>query len=160
MKVPGTSYILSTTVTSGLIANVNEIGTTDIVNFASRFGSTFSEYIIAGCELELIPLTTANGISNFWFDDAITSIPTLNEALGRVALQVSNNSANSKATTVMRWRARQLSDLTFVPTSTTYTALSFKAFTDNANFGAPTAVTQLWFVKPTLHLVFRGLKSA
>ncbi len=158
--IPCTSYILTTTATTGLIANTTGLNINSIVGFSTRYADLWSEYAIVGGTIEITPLQQgASGISAFFFDDFSTSVPTLNESMGRIVRKLSNSAANPKSTTVMNWTARSLQDLTFQPTTLGYTAVNFKVYTDNTNYGSPTTATQLWLIRPKLKIILRGLKS-
>jgi len=158
--IPCASYILTTTATTGLIANTFGVTKDAIVNFTTRYGDLWSEYAIVGATIEITPLQqVASGISAFFFDDFNTSVPTLNESMGRIVRKLSNSASNPKSTTSMTWSAKSLMDLTFQPTTTGYTAVNFKVYTDNANYGSPTTATQLWLIRPKLKIILRGLKS-
>jgi len=158
--IPCTSYILTTTATTGLIANVFGVTKDAVVNFSTRYADLWSEYAIVGATIEITPLQQgASGVSAFFFDDFNTSVPTLNESMGRIVRKLSNSAANPKSTTTMTWSARSLTDLTFQPTSVGYTAVNFKVYTDNTNYGSPTTATQLWLIRPKLKIILRGMKS-
>jgi len=159
MDLPCTSYILSTTATTGVIANNFQLSIAAIVNFTSRYGAAFSEYAIISCEFRVRPLTASTGVSAFWFDDTITTVPTLNESMGRVVEKKSNTNALPQSAFSMYWRARQLTDLAYNPTSVGYTAVNFKVYTDNTNYNATTTATPLWLIEPVAKIILRGLKS-
>jgi len=159
MDLPCTSYILSTTASTGVIANNYQLSILGIVNFSTRYGAAFSEYAIIECEFRVRPLTASTGVTAFWLDDAIISAPTLNESMGRVVEKKCNTNAIPQSFFSMRWKARQLTDLTFNPTSTAYTAVNFKVYTDNANYNTTTTATSLWLIEPVVKIILRGLKS-
>lgn len=159
MDLPCASYILSTTATTGVIANNFQLNVGSILNFTTRYGAAFSEYAIIGCEFKIRPLAASTGVSAFWFDDTITTAPTLNESMGRIAEKKSNTNASPQSAFSMYWKARQLTDLTFNSTSTSYTAVNFKVYTDNANYNAPVTAAPMWLIQPVVKIILRGLKS-
>jgi len=60
----------------------------------------------------------------------------------------------------MRWRAKDLLDLQYTAIGTVSTPVTFKTYTDLANYGAPAAVTNLWLLEPDFIMEFRGIKSS
>lgn len=160
VTVPCTSYILTTTVTTGAIANTFGLQTTSIVNFATRYGDLWSEYAIVGCKFEITPLTyNSPGVTVFYLDDSSAAVPTLNESMGRIVKKLSNSCSNKNSTTQLSWTARSLTDLTFNTTALSYAAIYLKTFTDNTNYGSPVVATQLWLVRPVISMILRGLRS-
>lgn len=158
-RLRGTVSMLTTTVTSGVIANARPIDTTQIISFATRFGDTYDEYRILGADIEITPVTpNVAGVTSFFFDEKSASTPNANMASGRSGLTL-QNSSNANVKRVMRFRVTDLLDLQYSPIGTTTTVGYFKTYTDNASFGSPTTVTQLWTVRVDLHVEFRGIRS-
>ena len=160
LRVPALVGLPATVVTTGLIASSSAIGSAAVTGFATRFGSTFDEYRITGADVLVRPLSISTGISNFWFDEKSSTTPVLLDALERVQVRASNNSADEKSSFTMRWRARDLVDLTYSPIGTPTTPVYFKVYTDNTTFASPIVTTQLWVLEYRLHVEFRGLKAA
>lgn len=128
----------------------------------SRFTQLYDEYRILGVDIELICSNPTTGVTAFFWDEAATGAPTLNEARDREVLSLTNNACNPKSCSLMTWRARDINDLSFDPiTSTSTTPVWFKVYTDNTNFGSGTTTTDSaqWYVKPTLYVEFRGLRG-
>lgn len=155
----GTSGLIPTTVTTGVINNAIGVSSADVTGFATRFGSTFDEYRILGVDCHIRCAAATSGISFFWFDEKSNAAATVNECYERVALSLPNTNANAKSTAVMRWRARDLLDLQYTAIGTVATPVYFKIYTDLANFGAPVAATNLWYIQFKFMIEFRGLKS-
>jgi len=160
MTLPCASTILTTTATTGLISSTASIQANSVLNFSTRIGDLWSEYVITGINIKVTPLqTTASGVTTFFFSDSSTAVPTLNESQGRVVHKLSNSAANPQSTRTFSWKARSLSDLTFQLTSFSYTAANFKCYTDATNYGAPVVATPLWLVEPEIQFTLRGLRS-
>lgn len=160
MKLPTAPAIGSTVITTGVMAASFPITASQVLGFAARFASTFDEYRILGADIILRPAGPNSGSSAFWFDEKSPTTPTQNESLERTAVILPNNSANSKSTRMLRWRARDLLDLEYHPIGTTNVQpVTFKLYTDNVAWAAPIVATQLWVVQAVLHVEFRGLKS-
>jgi len=158
-KIPGASVKLTTTVTTGVVANALQITTADVVGFATRFGSTFDEYRIVGADVDVIPLVASTGEMNFWFDEKSTNVPTANESQERTSVQVPINSSSARSHRVLRWRARDLLDLQYTPIGTLSQPVTFKSYTDNALWGSSIVATDVFVVKVLFLFEFRGLKS-
>lgn len=159
LKLQGAAAQLSTTVTTGVIAYAQPISQGAIAGFSTRFGSTFDEYRIVGVDVRLTPLAASTGVSKVWFDEKSTSAPTSNESQERTSNPLANSNANARSVRVFRWRARDLVDLQYTAIGTSVTPVTFKLYTDNTSWGAPTAVTALWVLEPIFYIEFRGIKS-
>jgi len=160
VRIPASTTKLTTTVTSGIVAQAVSIQASDILGFNARFQSTFDEYRIVGADVEIIPLAVSSGSMNFWFDEKSTATPTQNEAVERTCVHLPINSSDSRSHRFMRWRARDLLDLQYTAIGTlTVKPVTFKAYTDNTLFGASIIATDVYLVKPVLLFEFRGLQS-
>jgi hypothetical protein len=159
VRLPGTSGLLPTTVTSGVCQYALPLSTAQITGFATRFGSTFDEYRILSVTMKVRAVSIATGISCTWFDEKSNASPTVNECYERTHLTVPNNNADPKSQFPMSWRAKDLLDLQYSPIATVSTPAYWKIYSDAANFGAPVAVTPLWYVESDFLIEFRGLKS-
>jgi hypothetical protein len=159
LRLEGTPSLLTTTVTTGVIASAIQLSWSQITGFTTRFGSTFDEYRILGTDVRITPVSASSGVSKMWFDEKTTSAPTANEAKERTSVPLANTSAMSSSRKTMRWRARDLLDLQYTPISTPAVPVTFKVYTDSATWGAPIAVTNLWLVEPVFTIEFRGIAS-
>jgi hypothetical protein len=155
-----TNSLLSTTITTGVIAQAYTVSAGSITGFTTRFGSTFDEYRILGVKIRIRPLSATSGVSAMWFDEKVTSSPTINEATERTVVLHSNSNASSQTNINMNWHARDLLDLQYTPIGTTSVVpVTFKVYTDVSNYGAPATVTPVWIVEPVFVVEFRGIKS-
>jgi hypothetical protein len=157
-QITASPSLQSTTITSGVIAFDYPVQTGNIANWASRFAGTFDEYRILGCTIRVRPVGSSTGVSAMWFDEKVASAPTLTEAQERNLSLFSNSNAAAKSFVTMRWNARDLLDLQYSAVSaTTVTPVTFKIYTDTANYGAPAAVTAVWLCEPVFTIEFRGI---
>jgi len=160
LVLPGTPTLLTTTVTTGVIAAAVAIEPTSrITGWNSRFGSTFDEFRVLGCNVVVRSVAASSGVSKMWFDEKSTSTPTANEAQERTAIALVNSNANAKSTSRQRWRARDLLDLQYSPVGTATQPVTFKVYTDLATWGASAVATPLWVIEPEFIVEFRGIKS-
>lgn len=157
---PGSSDILATTVTTGVIADVQTFDVTnDVSNWSTRFAATFDEYRVLGIDVLIRPVSASVGVTRFWFDEKDTgNAPTAAQAQERVGITLPNTNANPKADTLLSWRAKDLLDLHYTAIGTASTPVAFKTYTSLSVWGAPIAVTNLWIIQSTYHVEFRGLK--
>lgn len=161
LSIEGVPQLLSTTTGTGVIADTYIVEAQDILAFATRFGNTFDEYRILGVNIKVTCTAVSTGVTKFWFDEKSNATPTANEAEERTVYAMPNNSSNSKSCKTFTWRARDLLDLQFSPiTSLTVNPVTFKIYTSNSAYGAPTSVTPLWLVESVLLLEFRGIASS
>jgi hypothetical protein len=160
LTLPGVLGTLSTTVTTGVIAQNDVVSTSQILNFASRFGNTFDEYRIVGATVRVRAVGPNSGILRCWFDEKSGSAPTQADAVERIGQSTVLNSADPKSCFQMKWTARDLLDLQYTAIGTSSSPVYFKIYTDNADFGAPIAATVVVFREIDLHVEFRGLKTS
>jgi len=159
LQVIGEPALLSTVVTTGLIAYVYALDNNLIAGFSARFGSTFDEYRFIRTIVTIRPVSAAPGITKFWFDEQSSATPTANESFERTQKVLTNTNANSKSVTTMTWSPRDLKDLDFTAIGTQSNAVWFKVYTDTADYASPNTVTPLWIIEPLFTIEFRGLKS-
>lgn len=161
LKMPGTPVLYSTTVTTGVIAQRLPLGINNIVDFATRFASTFEEYRLLSADYKITCVSASTGISKFWLEEKdVSSTPTLNESREKTHVNIPNTNANSKSQRIMKWRARDLLDLEYTDIATTVNPVSLSVYTDTATLGAPATVTALWLIEPMVTIEFRGLGSS
>lgn len=158
MTLQGTPTLLTFTVTTGVIASAIGIDISHVTGFGARFGSTFDEYRILKAQLNVIPVGANSGISKFWFDEKSTSSPTLLESQERQTMTIPNTNG-SRSRQRMKWRARDLLDLQYTATGTAVTPVTFKTYSDLANYGAPATAEKAWLIEYYITFEFRGLKS-
>lgn len=147
---------LTTTVTSGLIANAIPIVSTAIASFATRFGSTFVEYRMVQAKMEVRMFSSNNpGVLQFWFDEKSASNPTLVEAAERYVMSINASDITSKK--FLTWTARDPLDLEYTAITSSVTPVTFKTYTNNANFGSSIVATDYCEVEGAVRFQFRGL---
>ncbi len=154
--IPFNPIKLTTTVTTGLIANALPIVPTAVASFASRFQSTFVEYRMVQVRVRVKMFSSTNpGVMQFWFDEKSNATPTLVEAAERYILSVS--ASDTKGSHQLLWTARDPLDLEYTAISTSVTPVTFKSYTSNANFGSSIVATDYCEVEGHIRFQFRGL---
>jgi len=154
------SILYTNIVTTGVLTAVYNIQISDIAGFSARFASTFDEYRILGVDIRVRPVNASSGVSVMFFDEKNTTAPTLLQAQERTINLYSNSNASSRTMILMKWRAKDLIDLQYTDTNTTTVIpVSFKIYSDSANYAAPIVATPLWLVEPTFYVEFRGIRS-
>jgi hypothetical protein len=149
---------LTTTVTTGLIANAIPILSTAIASFATRFGATFVEYRMVQAKMEIRMFSSNNpGVLQFWFDEKSASNPTLVEAAERYIMSINASDVTSKKS--LTWTARDPLDLEFTAIGSSVTPVTFKTYTNNANFGSSIVATDYCEVEGAVRFQFRGLQG-
>jgi len=156
--LPALPSIQSTTVTTGLIAQAYSVGSANVQAFATRFGSTFVEYRIIRAQFRLKMFSSTNsGCIQLWLDEQVTSAPTLAEAQERYIRSVSAAAVDEEI--LIKWVCSDTLDLQYLPIGTASTPVTFKAFTNNANFGAGIGSTSWYELVPEFQFQFRGLRG-
>jgi len=135
------------------VYNIN-IG--NVISFATRFGSTFVEYRIVRAKIQIQFFSSTNpGVIRTWWDEKSNATPTEVEAEER-ATQSMSCSATDKVL-LAKWSCSDPLDLQYSAIGTTYTPVTFKAYTDNANFGSSVVATDYLEVSGMFQFQFRGL---
>jgi len=155
IRLPGTPQLLSLVV--GAMASAQPISSAQVTSFAARFGSTFDEYRILGADVKIRPVDQLAGITAFFFDEKSTAAPALIDAQERTSVSLCNQGFQRSFKT-MKWRARDLLDLQYAAIGTAYTPVTFKAFTNVANYGSAGSFP-VWVIETDLIVEFRGLKA-
>jgi len=158
LQLFGASSLLATS-GGGTINQAIQVANTLITAFSSRFSNTFDEYRILGCTFKVQSVSAPGGLTAFWYDEKSTSAPTLNNAQERTIMSVlPNNDANARSYGTFTWKAKDLLDLQYTSVATSVTPVTFKVYTDTANYASP-ASTNIWFIQPVLTVEFRGIAS-
>jgi hypothetical protein len=134
--------------------NVNAV--TGISSFATRFGSTFVEYRVVRAKVKLRLFSSTNpGVLQFWYDEKSGATPTLAEANERAVLTLSAAAIDRSPT--LAWTAADPLDLQYNAINVNYTPVTFKVYTNNANFGSSIVATDYLELQVFYQLQFRGL---
>lgn len=157
MKIPGFGTPMTTTVTTGVVAISLAMDTTTISSWASRFASLFEEYRIVGVDMKVQPFSsTTTGILKMYFDEKSAIAPTAASVQRR---SIKDVSCSDNKLHVVKWRVEDVADMVFTASTTNYTPVYFKIYTDLANFGAPAVVTPVGYLTPEYWVQFRGYSS-
>lgn len=154
-KLEATPLNISTTVTTGVIAQVFAVKASNIANFATRFGVLFEEYRIVRAKFTVKNYASTNpGLFVHWVDEKQTTNPTSAEALQK---SLKSFSASSPSPHVITWTSNDPLDLQYIDIGTTATELAtYKIYTDNAFFGSSIVATAYACVVPEFWIQFRG----
>jgi hypothetical protein len=154
--LPGNPLKETTTVTTGTIASVYQVREQTINSFATRFGSTFVEYRIVQADVFLRLFSATNpGVIQVWFDEQSNATPTLAEAGERYISSVNASAVDESPS--WTWTAGDPLDLQYTPIAGSVTPVTFKFFTNNANFGSSIVATDYFEIQSRLRVQFRGL---
>jgi hypothetical protein len=146
----------TTTVTTGALASTYVVQSGNIQSFATRFGSTFVEYRIVQASLKMRLFSSTNpGVIQVWYDEQSASTPVLAEAQERYISSISAGAVDTKPSWL--WTCADPLDLQYLPIGTAKTVVTFKFFTNNANFGSSIVATDYIEIESRLRVQFRGL---
>jgi hypothetical protein len=147
---------LTTTVTTGLINSAIFVNQAAITSFATRFGNTFVEYRIVRANVKARMFGSTNpGVLQMWYDEKSTASPTLVEAQERYILSENASSVDKRPT--LSWTNADTLDLQYTAIGTSVTPVTFKVFTNNANFGSSVVATDYCEIEGAIQFQFRGL---
>jgi hypothetical protein len=154
MKFEGAPLLLTTTVTTGVIAQVQNISSALIANFAARLGGLFEEYRIVRVKFLLKCFSSTNpGLMTHWLDEKQVGVPTSGEAIVKSTKQFS---ASSPSPHSLMWTANDPLDLQYLDIGTVTNVASYKIYTDTANFGSSAVVTPYGQLTSQVTVQFRG----
>lgn len=156
--LPGLPVKATTIVTTGVIATVYSINTSQIQAFSTRFGSTFDEFRIVQANLRLSLFSSTNaGLILVFIDENSSAAPTVAEARERSQRTISASAVDRNLT--LNWIAADPADLLYTPIANSFTPASFKMYTDNANFGSSIVATDYFEITCQFRVQFRGLQG-
>jgi len=154
--LPATPVKVTTTVTTGAIAVNLLCNTGAISNFATRFGNTFVEYRMIRIRMQIRFFSSTNpGVIQFWYDEKQTGSPTPNDASERAVLTCSAASVDRQP--MLKWICSDTLDLQYSDIGALVTPVTFKAYSDNVNFGSSIVATDYFELEPEFQYQFRGL---
>jgi hypothetical protein len=154
MKFEGIPLLLTTTVTTGVIAQSQNAANTSIQNFATRVGVLFEEYRIVRVKYVLKCFSSTNpGLFTHWFDEKTTTAPTSVEALQKSTKQFS---ASSPSPHTLVWTANDPVDLQYIDIGGTIVVGTYKIYTDATNFGSSIVATPYAQLTSIYTIQFRG----
>jgi hypothetical protein len=161
LPIYGTQVLLTTTVTTGLIASEQQISPPSTVSgWSSRFSTTFQEYRVISVTLEFIAVAINPGVTSFFIYEGSSGLgtPTVTEASEIPGRWINNNNQGASRH-MLKWRAKDFTDASWRGISTGYNPFHWYAYTDATNFGSPTTAQNLWIVRPRMVIQFRGMAS-
>jgi hypothetical protein len=157
MWLEGAVQPASTTVTTGVIAVVQNIDPVNIVSdWANRFANTFEEYRVVKAKFFVNVFSTANpGLLLQYVDEKVATAPTAAAVNERALVRYS--AADVVKPHILTWRPRDVTDLVYTPIGSPFVPAYFKIYTDNANFGSSIVATPYLSYYTKYKIQFRGL---
>lgn len=159
VRMDGIPVKVTTTITTGVAAVAYEAdAVSTVLGYGTRFSATFQEKRLIKASFKVTMLLPSQGVLVSLFDEKVVSIPTANQSKEMDIL------SREPITNVLRprtyvWRARDIDDLGFDPVATASTPVTFKCYTNVADWGATAVSTDIAIIEPTFWVQFRGLKS-
>ncbi len=149
----------TTTVTTGVIAVFTDLDPSTLIpDFATRF-ACFDEYRCIEIKVSAYPCSSTNpGSVCHWFEPVVQGgSPTSADAQRNNVTQFSAGANNYKS--VIVYKPTDFQYLDWKPTSAGTEAIgSYCVYTNNADFAAPTAVTDLFVTRFEFQIQFRGVE--
>jgi hypothetical protein len=149
-------------IVAGNMTFTNSIDANDIANFTSRYGGTFLEFRIIGARFNIRPptvVTSPSGTSVFFIDEKLFTAPTTSQSLSRPCVEIPNVVDTSGSIYTIKWKAQELEDMAFTPTSTPTAFIPFaiKAYTDTSAFASLAATACTFYFRGAVRIQFRSL---
>lgn len=147
-------------IAAGAIAISSPIDSTNIPNFATRFGSLFKEFAIVGArfELRVCAVTSPQGVLLAYIDENSNAAPTstaLNYAHAECPL-VSSSVDSTGSIHKVEWVAKSYADLTWDSTGTSGNVGYLKLFASSGTTGTNASTTAQVLVTGVFAVCFRG----
>ncbi len=158
-KIMSDPIKLTTTVTTGQIANTTTITNALITNFATRFAGMWDEYRIIKCRAIVVCFSSTNpGQMNHWFDEPSTAgaAPAIADARKNRCLRF--NASDTGKPHQMTLTPHDPTLQQWNDTAVGLTIGVYKMYTDNANYGSSIVATDYCTVQFDLTIQFRGFK--
>lgn len=158
MKLPSTSTVVTTTVTTGALAVTAPIDpTTALGTWAARFQATFKEYRVIKAVLKMKTFSsTLPGQINAWVDETLVTAPTAAQAQEYQGVTTFPAGAN-EMTHIVKWTPHSPTELAYLPCATASGNATFKIYSDNGNFGSSIVATQYMTYQMLMTIQFRGI---
>jgi hypothetical protein len=151
--IPGTPEVLSTTVTTGQIAEATTLSNALIPNLTTRW-QAWLDHRIVKFRIKLTNFSSTNpGLMSHWFDEESSATPTAVLAINAKAKRFG---ASVIGTHTIEFVVQD-------PTQLNYSALGvvtnygyYKLYTNNADFGSSIVATQYCLKETEMLVQFRG----
>jgi hypothetical protein len=155
-QVQSFNTVLTTTVTTGVIASVISMDpTTIITNWSTRFASLYHEYRVVKARARIICFSATNpGTLLSYWDEKSNAAPTNAQSSETAFKRIA--AADVFKEHDMTWKARDLLDLQYVASGTASNPVYWKLYTDAGNNGSAIAATNYATVDFRLLIEFRG----
>ena len=152
--IQGTPLPLTSTVTTGVVAQVVNIAAASIPNFATRFACYESFRIVKATATVNSFGSTIPGVYKMWLDEDTSGAPSAAQALQTEVKPHSVSSTSRKSLTYTPHDPQQqnFQQVAVGPNAYGY----FKLYTDTANFGSPIVATPMFLVEISFTVQFRG----
>lgn len=145
--------MLTTTVTTGVIASVSPIRSADIPTFSTRFAG-YKEWRIVKTVVKFKNFSSANaGLLVLWFDNQ-TYTPTLATSVDTRGLRF--NMSDITKNHVLTYVPHDVDEQAWTAMGTDFTSGYIMFYTNNADYGAPVAITQIGLAEIVHTVQFRG----
>lgn len=145
-------------VVAGALASSVALNFSLIRNWTTRFASLFREYAIVGAKLELRinNVVAPAGVITAFIEEQVATVATADRALARPRLDLLIAAQSVPGAYTLTWTPRDILDLDFVDTATSFAPCYLDIYTDVANFGTLNTTTCELIVTGAIAFEFRG----
>lgn len=144
-------------VAAGALASYLSVNYSLIANW-TNIASVFRSYAIVGFNFEVRVNNVVNpaGVVCLWIDEEAGSVGTSAEALRRPRLDVLLTQQTVPGSYLLKWTPRDILDLDYTASGTSFSPCYVKVYTDVANFGTTASTTGDVIITGSLAMEFRG----
>jgi len=149
--------VLTTAVVSGLVSYVQILDPfNDIPAFSTRFESLYQEYRCRRCDATIWSVNNLQGMYVAYWSNTSSSPPTFPEQADQEQYKGLLTNANQKRSQTLTWRASEVNDQVWTPTTTSFAPAAFKLFSNSTNFAGPVVASPALVVYFKYYMGFRG----
>ncbi len=145
-------------ITAGAVAVSVALNFSLVDNFSTRIATLFREYAIVGVKLEIRinNVTSPAGVLACFIEEETNAAPTAAKALNRPRLDVLICQQTVPGAYTLTWTPRDLLDLDYVDTATSFNPAYVNLYTDVANFGTLAGTAAEVIITGAIAFTFRG----
>ena len=148
------------TVTTGVLAVNEAFSVSDLINFTSRYGALFAEYMVCKIQFHIKPIVVSTGLTIICQSPDTNNTPTLAQVAGNMNAQYIDNTNAPAYEKVITYYPCGTEEMVWTDTSGTLTYNNrWYMYTDNAVLGATTVATDLFVTWFTVVIAYRGYVS-
>jgi hypothetical protein len=156
MSVPCDPIVIDTDGTGSAAGRQIIVAHSLLDDWDNKFAHTFQEYRIRAVTFDITSLDDNSGVTMFSISEQTFGIPNYDQMTSATNWIVPNSTDNPRSHKVIRWKAIDLQNLEYLPTSGDGPAAALNWFTNNTTFNSE-AGRRLFVIRAMATVEFRGI---